>query len=145
MAGAMMVNAGCYAYVPAPAGAPLAAGGLVKVRLTADGTTNLAQFLGPRVEYADGMLSEVGSDGSIVVGVTSVRLLDGIDQHWSGRSVVTFPAQYVAEVQARTIDKGRTRIAVAATVLALATIVGLAFGVTAARGDGGADGGGPTP
>ena len=109
---------------------------MVKVRLNATGTDELARFLGPRVEYADGLLSEVRSDGSVVVGVTNIRLLDGIDQFWSGQSVVTFAPRQVVEVQVRTLDKHKTRLATIGSVLGVIAVFALAFSGRGSHGAG---------
>lgn len=142
---AMVANTACYAYVPAPTGFAPAPGALVRLRLNADGTTNLAQFLGPRVEYAEGLVNEVRPDGTIVVGVNAIRLLDGIDQFWSGTSVVTFPAPYVAELQRRELDRHRTRIATVGTIVTVIGIFAIALAGGGAHGEPAATGGQPPP
>ena len=142
---AMVVNAACYSFVPAPAGVAPKPGEQVKLRLNAGGTTNLAQFLGPRVEYAEGTLSDVRSDGSIVVGVNSVRLLDGIDQFWSGQSMVTFPPGDVAEVQLRTLDRKKTRIASIAAIVGVIAVFAIALGTGGSHGAPDAGGAPPPP
>lgn len=137
MALAMGLNTACYSFVPTVSGASPKSGQIVKVRLNATGTDELARFLGPRVEYAEGMLSEVRPDGSVVVGVTNIRLLDGIDQFWSGQSVVTFAPRQVVEVQARALDKHKTRLATIGSVLGVIAVFALAFasGVSHGAGD----------
>ena len=145
MGAIMAVNTACYGYVPPATGVAPKVGEQVRVRMNADGTNNLAQYLGPRVEYAEGILSEVRADASVVVGVNSIRLLDGIDQFWSGQSVVTFPPQYVVEVQVRTIDKHRTRIATIATIVAVLGIFALALAVGGTHGGPDAGSGQPPP
>lgn len=140
---AMVANTACYAYVPAPTGLAPAPGARVRVRLNADGTATLAQFLGPRVEYAEGLVNEVRSDGTIVVAVNAIRLLDGIDQFWSGASIVPLPAQYVAEVQRRELDRHRTRIAAIGAIVAVIGIFALALAGGGAHG--GPDAGGAPP
>jgi hypothetical protein len=134
MAFSMVVNTACYSFVPAPQGVTQKIGGEVKVRLNAEGTTELARVLGPRVEYAEGTLTSVEADGSVVVGVTSVRLLDGIDQVWSGRSVVTFAPKHVVEVQVRALDKKKTRVASIAAIVGLVTVFALAISGGGAHG-----------
>lgn len=137
MALSICLNTACYSFVPtAAAGASPKAGQVVKVQLNATGTDELARFLGPRVEYAEGLLSEVRADGSVVVGVTNIRLLDGIDQFWSGQSVVTFAPRQVVEVQARALDKSKTRIATIGGVLGIVAVFLLAFGTRGSHGAG---------
>ena len=134
MALLLAMNTACYSFVPMAAGVAPKVGESVKVRLNAEGTTNLAQFLGPRVEYAEGLLSDVQPDGSVVVGVNSIRLLDGIDQFWSGQSVVTFPSKYVAELQRKTLDGRKTRMAAIGGALAIVAIFAIAISAGGAHG-----------
>lgn len=143
MALTMGLNTACYSFVPTAAGAAPKAGQVVKVRLNATGTDELAGYLGPRVEYAEGTLSEVRADGSVVVGVTNIRLLDGIDQFWSGQSVVAFAPRQVVEVQARALDKHKTRLATIASVLGVIVIFALAVSTGGSHGAG--DGGSTQP
>lgn len=142
---AMLANTACYAYVPAPPGHAPAPGAQVRVRLNAEGTANLGQFLGPRVEYADGLVNEVRSDGAIVVAVNAIRLLDGIDQFWSGANIVPFPPQYVAEIHRRELDRHRTRVATIGTIVAVIGIFALALAGGGAHGEPNAGGGQPPP
>jgi hypothetical protein len=135
MAFAMLVNTACYAFVPAAQGVSPKAGQQVRVKLSPAGTESLTQFLGPRVEYADGVISEMRPDGSFVVGVDQIRLLDGVDRFWSGISVVTFAPAQVAEVQIRTLDRSKTRIATIAAVVATLAIFAIAIGLGGAHGD----------
>jgi len=142
---AMLANTACYAYVPAPTGVAPAPGAQVRVRLNADGTANLGQFLGPRVEYAEGFVNEVHAEGTIVVAVNAIRLLDGIDQFWSGASIVPIPPQYVAAIQRRELDRHRTRIATIGTIVAVIGIFALALAGGGAHGEPSAPGGPPPP
>lgn len=144
MGAAMVVNAACYAYVP-PQGVAPTAGTQVRVRLNAAGTAELAQFLGPRVEYAEGTLSEVRPDGSVVVGVTSVRVLDGIQNVWSGQNVVTIAPSQRMEVQVRTLDKHKTRIATVASIASIIGIFALAMVAGVSHGDASPGGTQPPP
>ena len=145
MGALMAVNTACYGYVPPTTGVAPKVGEQVRVRMNADGTNSLANYLGPRVEYAEGTLSEVRSDGTVVVGVNSVRLLDGIDQFWSGQSVVTFPSRYVVEVQVRALDGRRTRIATIAAIVGFLGIFAIAIAAGGIHGGPDAGSGQPPP
>jgi hypothetical protein len=142
MAMLMLLNTACYSYIPVATGVVPAAGDFVRVRLTEAGMSAQANSLGPRVEWAQGMLSERRPDGSIVVGVTQVRLLDGIDRFWAGQGIVTLAPEHVAEVQRRAVDKGKTRTA---GIVLAAGLVGVALMALGTGGAGGGTDAGGTP
>jgi hypothetical protein len=138
---ALAFDTACYAYVPVRTSAP-APGADVRVQLNREGTTELARFLGPRVFSADGKLSSVSSDGSLVVEVSTVQIVDGPRQQWTGEGLVTFPREYVTGVQARTLDRRKSTIAGIALAVSLAGIMELIIkgggsGNAAAGGSGG--------
>jgi hypothetical protein len=131
-----MVNTACYAYTPVTGGAAPASAQLVRVRLTSEGTTELARFLGPRVVEVEGTLSKVGADGALVVGPEWVKLADGLRQPWSGEGVVTFPLRYTQGVEQRTFDRRKTILASVVTVVSAVGLALLAFGSISTKGDG---------
>lgn len=134
MAATMLMNTACYSFVPMASGASPAPASQVRVVFTAEGTAAMTSSLGPRVVWADGTLSERRADGTIVVGVSQVRLQDGTDHFWSGTGVATIAPNHVQELQHRKMDKGRTRTALVVLAVALVGIASLALGT------GGADG-----
>ena len=107
------MNTACYSFGPPPAGGP-PAGADARVQLSSEGTTELARDLGPRVGAVDGKIASVGSDGSLVLAVTWVQLVDGVRQPWTGEGRVTIPKQYVASVEQRTLNRRKSYIAGAA-------------------------------
>lgn len=107
----MVFNTACYSFVPVATGVAPPQGEYVRVRLSAAGSAEHTGTLGPRVEWAEGTIAELRADGSLVLGVVQVRLLDGIDKFWSGSSSVTLLPAQVTEVQRKTLDKGRSRSA----------------------------------
>ena len=143
-AAGLALHSGCYAYVPAATGAPPAAGAEIRVQLNADGTTELARYLGPRVSSVDGKLSSVSSDGAMVIAPASVQIADGARQQWTGEGLVTLPSAYVATVRLRTLDRPRSTVAAAAiggSIVAIAAILLRGIGSGGASGAGGSDGG----
>ncbi len=134
MAVAMLANTACYSFVPMATGTVPATASQVRVVFTAEGTSAMTSSLGPRVVWADGTLSERRADGTIVVGVSQVRLQDGTDHFWSGTGVATIAPNHVQELQHRKVDKGRTRTALVVLAVALVGIASMALGT------GGADG-----
>ena len=113
----------CYAYVPLAAASAPKAGERVRVVLTPAGSTELARYLGPNVAQAEGELSSMAADGTLVVAVDVVQMMNGVRQPWTGEGVVSFPSEYRAEVHERTFQKGRS--IAGGTALAVA-LVGIA-------------------
>jgi hypothetical protein len=137
----MCVNTACYSFVPVATAVAPKAGDQVRVRLNADGQAGMASVLGPAVEYAEGTLVSIGNDGSIVVGVGSIRLTEGVDRFWSGQNVATFPSRFVAGVDVRALNHSKTRAAAIGSGLAVLAIFALSL---AAKGVSGQPGGGGT-
>jgi hypothetical protein len=135
--------AGCYAYVPLAASAAPKVGERVRVSLTPTGMTELTQYLGPRVAAAEGYLSSVGSDGTMVVAVDFVQFVDGTRQPWSGEGTISILPAHIAEVRERTFQKRQTILAASAATGALIAAAIIALKVGGAGGDPG--GGGPSP
>lgn len=144
-AAAMAVNTACYSFVPPGGGIMPAAGEHVRVHLTPEGRDALAQFLGPRVEWAEGTLASRDGDGTIVVGVQQVRLVDGSQHFWTGVGVVTMAPAHVAEVHRRTLDKARTRNLSIAVALAFIGLGAIGLNMGGARGAPDAGGTPPPP
>lgn len=138
-------NTACYSFVPITTSVTPKVGDQVRVHLNPTGTTELAQFLGPAVEYAEGTLSEVRGDGSYVVGVDAVRLTTGSDNFWNGRSQVTFAPRQVAELQMRQIDRSKTRAALIGGAVAIVAIFAIAIGTGGTKGQPDPVGGGQPP
>lgn len=122
-AAGVAVNLGCYSYVPvSQRSAPERVGAVVRVTLTADGTEELARFLGPRVHAVEGSVESVNGNGDPIIEVTWVQLLDGGRQPWMGEGVVTVPQRDIAAVAVHTFDRPRSYTAAAVIAVALATI-----------------------
>jgi hypothetical protein len=130
---------GCYSYLPVTA-APKA-GQRVRIALTPEGSVELTRFLGPGVAEAEGQLSSVSADGSMVVAVDFVRMSNGVRQPWSGEGVVSIPSTYVAHMRERTYLRRQSMVAGAGLTVAL-----VATAIVALRSGGiGGGGGGPPP
>jgi len=135
-AGCLLVS-GCYAYRPVMGGPSV--GQRVRLRLTADGTAELARFLGPRVVAVDGDLV-AKSDTAYNVGVDFVQTVDSIRQQWTGEGSVSIPSRFVTNVQQRTFLKRQTYVASALTVGLLIITAKIAINSGILGGDGGAGG-----
>ncbi|MBM4194137.1 MAG: hypothetical protein FJ202_07140 [Gemmatimonadetes bacterium] len=130
----MLFNTACYTFVPVVAGASPAFGAQVRVQLTPEGAQQLAPNLGPGAVAAIGLLSERQPDGSVVVGVDQVERLGGARQSWAGVNVVTFHPRHVMSVDARTLNKSKTRSAVIGGVLGVLGVFALALGMGGVSG-----------
>lgn len=141
----MCLNTACYSFVPVATGAAPKAGDQVRVRLNADGKAGMTSVFGPAVAYAEGTLMSSGDDGSIVVGVGSIRLTEGVDRFWSGENVTAFPSRFVAGVDVRMLDHSKTRAAVIGSGLAVLAIFALALSSGGVNGQPGGGGTQPPP
>lgn len=141
---ALAFNSACYAYQPVT-GVPLAEAQRVRLHLTIEGTTELARYLGPRVETADGVLTRIRPDGELGVAVETVQLTDGSSQPWSGEGVVIFPAPYIRRVERSELNRARTTIGALALAGGLLAIAAIALKTTGSQSAGDAGGGSPPP
>lgn len=123
----MSLNTACYSFAPVATGVAPKSGDQVRVRLNADGTAGVASTLGPGVAQVEGLLDTANSDGSIVVGVTLIRLGDGIERYWAGQNVTTIAARFIDGVDVRTLDRQKTRAAAIGGSLAVLAIFALAL------------------
>lgn len=127
----------CYAYKPI-AGTTPKLGERVRVVLTPEGSTELARYLGPNVAVAEGGLASVGGDGTYVVAVDFVQMMNGIRQPWTGEGVVSIPAGYHSEIRQRTYLRNQSFVAAGAlaVVLIATAIAALKSAGAAGNGDG---------
>ena len=141
---ALAFNSACYAYQPVT-GVPLAETQRVRLHLTAEGTSELARFLGPRVQNADGMLTSIRPDGALTMSVESVQLTDGARQPWSGEGLVSFPASYVVRVERSELSAVRTILGSLALAGGLVAIAAIALKTAGSQSGTDAGGGSPPP
>ena len=104
---ALLLNTACYTY-QRPTTAVLPAGADVRVKLTAEGTQELARFLGPRVVTAEGTLASTRADGALMVAVDWIELTDGQRQRWNGEGQVAIPRDMTMPLTASR-STGRSR------------------------------------
>lgn len=136
----LLLNTACYSYAPVATGVNVGAGTAVRVQLSAEGSQELAGSLGPGTVAAMGMLTERRSDGSVVVGVDAVERLGGARQSWSGVNVITLLPRQITSIDAKTLDKSKTRAAVIGSTLGIIAVFALALatgGVSGSPADGG--------
>ena len=141
---ALLLNIGCYSFQrPTTLTSPV--GGVVRLTLTPQGTTELARFLGPRVVSAEGTLASIRADGALVVGVDWVAIEGGQRQPWTGEGLVTFPRDMVAGVDQRTFDRKKSVIAALVVTAGLAVIAAIALAVSGSQSSAVPVGGPPPP
>src|SRR5439155_27328555 len=93
----------------------------VRLGRSADGTAELARFVGPRVVAVDGDLVSV-SDSAYTVGVDFVQTADSVRQQWTGEGSVAIPLRFVTSTQQRTFLKRQTIVASTVGVVGLIII-----------------------
>ena len=140
LAAVLVSSQACYAYLPIETPAAARPTDRVRVSLTREGTTELARYLGPQVAVAEGDITALNPDGTMIVAVDFVQQLNGVRQHWSGEGDVAFPPSYRTDVRRRTYL--RRQSIVAGSALA-AAVLGTAIIALRAGGADGGPGGGP--
>jgi hypothetical protein len=134
----------CYAYRPVSGPLPPAQQ-QVRLRLTTEGTLELARYLGPRVEAVEGSLASARTDTSLTVAVEWVQTVDGVHQPWTGEGNVVFPMSYLSRVELSTLDRSRTSVAALALTAGLIALAATALRSTRSQGGTGPSPGGPPP
>jgi len=76
--------------------------------------------MGPAIDQVEGRLVQQ-TNAEYVVAVSSIRLLRGGDQVWSGEQV-RIPSSYVTSVYARRFSKSRTAVLTAAAIGSIALV-----------------------
>lgn len=120
----MAVSSGCYSYVPSkPGDVATLPGDEIRVYLTEGGTADLTRFFGPRVASVDAQFIKMATDSTLVLGVTRLRMLNGVEMPFDGNGPLEVSTSLVASVERRTLARKRT---VFATSGAVASAVALA-------------------
>jgi len=97
---------GCYHYAPVLT-MDVPAGTRVKVAVTDRGRAELAEAIGPGVQFIEGSVVEL-SDSAMVLSVSAVQHLDlGVPVRWSGERVAV-RRELVAEVRERRLSQQRS-------------------------------------
>lgn len=104
LAGFVFLTAGCF--VLQPAGTAPVPGMAVALQLNDLGRVSLGGSMGPEIERVEGRVVGV-ENGEYRVSVTSVKLLRGTEQIWSGENVL-IKSEYVSTVYEKRFSKGRT-------------------------------------
>jgi hypothetical protein len=139
---ALLLNTACYAYQH-PTTAVMPAGADVRVKLTAEGTQELARLLGPRVVAAEGTLASTRADGALMVAVDWIELPDGQRQRWNGEGQVAIPRDMTTAAEIKMLDRTKSVLVSIAIAAALVIIAVVAIKGGGAHTTGDAGGGAP--
>jgi hypothetical protein len=126
--------AGCHRYRPVTAAA-VAPRDEVQLQLTPEGSRGLVPVLGPGVQMVEGVVRERQGDGALVLTGTQLVLEDG-DRRSGPRAPVVIAAGAIARCDRRTLDRGRTRLTVAAIAGGFTAVVVSVLRSTRFRGQG---------
>ncbi len=129
--------AACHSYTPITGAAPV--GARVAARLTDQGTSEMARFVGPGAEMIEGQLL-AAADSALTVSVATVRQRNGIESYWTGEHV-TIARSYIATLEERQVSRPRTTVAAAGFTL-LVSAIAAAFVIGNSNGSSGGSGSG---
>ena len=100
--------------------------------ITDQGRVALSDRVGPGVTRIMGRVTSTQGD-EYVVAVDEIESIENGASHWTGERI-TLRRDYVAGVQSRALDRGRTTLALAvaagalAALIAVASLTGFGFG-----------------
>jgi hypothetical protein len=121
VAGVLPAVVGCYTYVPLDTSAQALAGKHVAVEITDRGRAELGTRLGDGVVRLEGTVTRSDAQ-ELEMNVWRVAQIGGVTSRWSGENV-RFRRDFVAGMQARTLNKGRSYLVVGAAVVGVVLFV----------------------
>jgi hypothetical protein len=113
LAAVLVLASACYTLEPVRGSSPVP-GTQIALDVNDAGRVALGGSMGPEIDRVEGRLLE-RTNGEYLLGVTSVSLLRGGVQTWSGEQVVVKP-EFVSTVYERRLSKVRTGLFAAAIV-----------------------------
>jgi hypothetical protein len=131
----------CHSYTPVAA-STLAADSAVRVRLTDQGSLDLASTVGPRAAALDGRVS-AASDSALELRVLAVTRMNGVTEGWKGEPV-RLTRGAVARVERERVSAMRSGLLAGGLLAALAAAAAAFGGGGDTVAGGGPGGGGPT-
>jgi hypothetical protein len=134
-------SVGCYTYTRVDSGT-LTPGQETRVRLTDQGSSSIAQYIGPYGSAIDGRVTQ-RDDSVLVVSVSNVIRQNGVEEPWRGEAV-NVPRNAVASVELPRFSRSKSALAIGGLVV---TALGLAalLGGGDLLGGGKNGGGSPSP
>lgn len=121
MAAVLPAAVGCYKYVPLDTSARIPAGEHIAVEFTDRGRAELGDRIGSGVVRLEGTITQSDSQ-NIVMNVWRVAQIGGATSKWSGESV-QFRRDFVAGVEARTLNRAKTYLAAGAVTVGVVLFV----------------------
>ena len=127
--GLTLLSTGCFDYREVALSPSLATGGIVRVELTDNGTTDLTKALGPYVTVLEGPVRSTDQDG-LTLGVTTLRRRGEGQIDWTGDTVHVAKTD-IRYLTQRSQSRSKTAVAVAAV-----SAIGVALIITIAKATG---------
>lgn len=121
MAVVLPAATGCYKYVPLDTSARISAGEHIAVDITDRGRAELGDRIGSGVVRLEGTLAQADSQ-IMVMNVWRVAQIGGAVSRWSGESV-RFRRDFVAGVQARTLNRAKTYLVAGSVAVGVAIFI----------------------
>lgn len=112
--------AGCYVLQPATGAGP-EPGALMAMEVNDLGRLALGGQMGPEIQQVEGRLVSK-NNGEYQIAVSSVKLIRGGAQVWSGEKVTVKP-EYISQTFERRLSKSRTAAMAAVFVVGVYTVV----------------------
>lgn len=109
----LLVSSACQRYVPLEL-TPRALGSDVRLNLSESAATTSFARIGSRIQQAEGRLL-YASDSTLAIGVSAVTRTNGVEDAWSGDTVV-FQRSQVIDVEQRKISRSRTLLSLGVLV-----------------------------
>lgn len=127
--GALLLQIGCYSYLPVQSAPPVAQKADQQVALVINdrGRTLLAERVGPLVDQIEGRIDK-RENGMLQVAVFKVKDVRGNISTWTGEQVM-IPEEAVLGYRPRKVSKFKTALLVGAIVLAVITTLKTSFDI----------------
>ena len=112
---------GCYSYTPLETSSGISAGEHIAVEITDRGRAALGDRIGAGVVRLEGTVTRTDSQ-NVVMNVWRVAQIGGVSSKWSGESV-QFSRDYMATVESRNLNRGRTYLVAGGAAVGLVLLV----------------------
>lgn len=132
---------GCHVYVPTPM-SQLSSDQRVRVVLNSTGRQSVETQIGPQVDYVEGAIVSRDS-ASLTMNARIIKRLTTAEEKYETQRHVTIPLNAIGSVGHITVSKGRTAVAIGASVVG-AVLLGNAISGGELLGGGGGSGGSST-
>ena len=121
-AGALLLQLGCYSYLPVQSAPPTQSGREVGLVINDRGRALLGDRVGALVEQIDGRIDK-REGGAITMTVFRVTDIRGNSATWTGEQV-TIPEEAILGYRPKTLSKFKTVLFIGAVTMAILTTLG---------------------